>query len=288
MSMFRSALRETALNLRTRPGARLVTLVMVALAFIVFDTFLIISWNLQSIMDREQGMVGMEVFLETDLPDPAGRLIGDLISGMQGVQSVYYVSSREAEALFRAELPGHTDLLEVMGSDFNLPASLQVTFDNHSMTRSELDEISRAVEVMEGVEETVYGEDFLPGLIRTVASIRKLVFLLGILLVFSISMVVFYTVRLSVVRRALTVDIMRTVGAPWWFVRIPFVVEGVLMGVAGSAGGLALAAILSAILSGAVAHRFMPLSWLTLVILLGAVTGTVGALAGSYEREKRR
>jgi len=156
------------------------------------------------------------------------------------------------------------------------------------MTRSELDEISRAVEVMEGVEETVYGEDFLPGLIRTVASIRKLVFLLGILLVFSISMVVFYTVRLSVVRRALTVDIMRTVGAPWWFVRIPFVVEGVLMGVAGSAGGLALAAILSAILSGAVAHRFMPLSWLTLVILLGAVTGTVGALAGSYERERRR
>lgn len=288
MSMLRSAVRETALNLRTRPGARLVTLVMVALAFIVFDTFLIISWNLQSIMDREQSMVGMEVFLETDMSEPEGRVIGDLISGMQGVQSVYYVSSREAEALFRAELPGHTDLLEVMGGDFRLPASLQVNFDSHSMTQSELDEISRAVEVMEGVEETVYGEDFLPGLIRTVATIRKLVFLLGILLVFSISMVVFYTVRLSVVRRALTVDIMRTVGAPWWFIRIPFVVEGILMGVAGSAGGLALAALLSAILSGAVAHRFMPLPWITLVVLLGAVTGTVGALAGSYEREKRR
>jgi cell division transport system permease protein len=113
------------------------------------------------------------------------------------------------------------------------------------------------------------------------------VVLLGIVLVSSISLVVFYTVRLSVVRRYLTVEVMRTVGAPWWFIRIPFVVEGVFVGVAGSAGGLALAAVLSAVMSGAVAHRFMPLSWMALVILLGAVTGTIGALAGSYEKERR-
>jgi cell division transport system permease protein len=99
-------------------------------------------------------------------------------------------------------------------------------------------------------------------------------------------MVVFYTGRLAGVRRALTVDIMKTVGAPWWFVRIPFVVEGIFMGVTGSAGGLLLAAVLSKVLSGAVTHRFMPVSWMTMVILLGAVTGTVGALAGSYEKER--
>ena len=288
MSMVRSAVRETALNLRTRPGARLVTLLMVALAFVVFDTFLIISWNLQSLMDTEQSLIGMEVFLDSDLTEADGRTIGDLISGMPGVKSVYYVSPREAEALFRSELPEHTDLLDVMGSDFSLPASIQVTFFEDITRDNGIEEISRAVAALEGVQETVYGEDFLPGLIRTVSTIRRLVLLLGIVLVFSISMVVFYTVRLSVVRRALTVDVMRTVGAPWWFIRIPFVVEGILMGMAGSAGGLALAAILSAILAGAVNHRFMPLSWIALVVLLGVVTGTVGALAGSYEKERRK
>lgn len=288
MSLIRSAFRETALNLRTRPGARLVTLLMVSLAFVVFDTFLIISWNLQSLMDREQSMIGMEVFLGDDLSEAEGRTIGDLISGMHGVRSVYYVSPGEAEALFRSELPDHTDLLDVMGSSFRLPASLQVTFREDITRENGIAEISRAVAAIEGVEETVYGEDFLPGLIRTVSTIRRLVLLLGIVLVFSISMVVFYTVRLSVVRRALTVDIMRTVGAPWWFIRIPFVVEGIIMGTAGSAGGLALAAVLSAMLSAAVSHRFMPVSWITTVILLGAVTGTVGALAGSYEKERRR
>jgi cell division transport system permease protein len=286
MSLLQSSVREISLNLHSKPGARLVTLLMVALAFIVFNTFLIISWNLQGLMNREENTVGMEVFLQRDLSQAQGRVIGDNISSIPDVQSVYFVSPEEAEALFRAELPERSDLLDVMGNDFRLPASLQIVFEDEAMTQGRLSELARQIEAIAGVDEAVYGEDYLPGLLKTVTTIRRLVILLGIVLVFSISMVVFYTVRLSVVRRSLTVDIMKTVGAPWWFVRIPFVVEGIFMGVTGSAGGLLLAAVLSKVLSGAVTHRFMPVSWMTMVILLGAVTGTVGALAGSYEKER--
>ncbi len=286
MSILQSAMREITLNLHSRPGARLITLLMVALAFIVFDTFLIISWNLESIMDKEESLVGMEVFLQREISVSEGRVVGDLISSMSGVQSVYFVSPQEAEALFRAELPGRTDLLDVMGNDFRLPASLQIIFTEEAMSQGRISDLSRQIGAIAGVEDAVYGEDYLPGLLKTVTTIRRLVILLGIVLVSSISLVVFYTVRLSVVRRSLTVDIMRIVGAPWWFIRIPFVIEGVFMGVIGSAGGLAISAILSKVLAGAVSHRFMPLSWMTLVILLGAVTGTVGALAGSYEKER--
>ena len=60
------------------------------------------------------------------------------------------------------------------------------------------------------------------------------------------------------------------------------------MGTAGSAGGLVLAASLSSILASAVGHRFIPPGWITIVILLGAFTGTIGALAGSYEKERRK
>ncbi len=286
MSMIRSAIREISLNLHSKPGARFITLLMVALAFIVFDTFLIISWNLQGIMDQEENLVGMEVFLERHVSTAQGRLIGDNISIMQDVKSVYFVSSQEAEALFRAELPGRAGLLDVMGSDFTLPASLQIVFQAEAINQGRISELSRQIGAMAGVDNTVYGEDYLPGLIKTVTTIRRLVLLLGIVLVSSISLVVFYTVRLSVVRRSLTVDIMRIVGAPWWFIRIPFVVEGIFMGVTGSAGGLAMAAVISKVLSSAVTHRFMPMWWMILVILLGAVTGVVGALAGSYEKER--
>lgn len=261
---------------------------MVSLAFVVFDTFLILSWNLETILDQERNMVGMEVFLAGELTEGQGRNIADVISGMDGVLSVYYVSPAEAEALFRADLPSHTDLLDMMGSSFRLPASIQVVFSRGAVSSGRLHEISRSAAAIAGVERTVHGEDFMPGLVRTVNTIRRLVLLLGIVLVFSISMVVFYTVRLSVVRRALTVEIMGIVGAPWWFIRLPFVVEGVVVGSAGSAGGLLLTAALSALLSPAVSHGFLPVSWMTMVLMLGAVTGTIGALAGSYEKERQR
>ena len=286
MSLIQSALRETVLNMKIKPGARMVTLLMVSLAFIVFNTFLIISFNLQTILKREENLVGMEVFLEQNLTEQESRVIGDIISGMPGVQSVYFVSSQEAEALFRAELPNHTDLLEIMGSGFNLPPSLQISYDRETMDNNRIANLSRAIGGIDGVEDAVYGEDYLPGLVKTVNTIRKLVFLLGIVLVSSISMVVFFTVRLSVVRRSLTVELMRIVGAPGWFVRVPFVVEGIFVGVAGAAGGLILVAGLSQILSDAVVHRFMPVSWMSLVVLLGAITGVVGALAGSFKRER--
>lgn len=286
MSLIQSAFNETVSNLRIKPGARMVTLLMVSLAFIVFNTFLIISFNLQTILKREENLVGMEVFLDQNLSEQESRVIGDIISGMAGIQSVYFVSSQEAEALFRAELPNHTDLLEIMGSGFNLPPSLQISYDRENMDQSRIADLSRAIGGIEGVEDAVYGEDYLPGLVKTVNTIRKLVFLLGIVLVSSISMVVFFTVRLSVVRRSLTVELMRIVGAPGWFVRLPFVVEGIFVGVAGASGGLILAAGLSQILSDAVSHRFMPVSWMSLVVLLGAITGVVGALAGSFKKER--
>lgn len=286
MSLVQSAFRETILNLKIKPGARMVTLLMVALAFIVFNTFLIISFNLQTVLTREENLVGMEVFLGQNLTEQESRVIGDIISGMSGVQSVYFVSSQEAEALFRAELPNHTDLLDIMGSAFNLPPSLQISYDREVMDQDRIAELSRAIAVIEGVEDAVYGEDYLPGLVKTVNTIRKLVFLLGIVLVSSISMVVFFTVRFSIVRHSLTVELMRIVGAPRWFVRVPFVVEGIFVGVAGATGGLVMAAGLSQILSDAVVHRFMPVSWMLLVVLLGAITGVVGALAGSFKKER--
>ncbi|MCK5841243.1 MAG: permease-like cell division protein FtsX, partial [Candidatus Sabulitectum sp.] len=168
MSLFQSATREVAINLTSRPGARLVTLLMVAMAFIVFDTFLIISWNLQGIMDREENLVGMEVFLQRDISQAQGLVIGDNISSMPDVKSVYYVSPQEAEALFRAELPGRADLLNVMGNDFRLPASLQIVFEPEIMNQGRITELSRQIGSIAGVDDAVYGEDYLPGLLKTV------------------------------------------------------------------------------------------------------------------------
>ncbi len=280
MSLWKALGRETLNHLGQKPGARALTLVMVSLAFVVFDTFLLVSWNLEKLLQRELQSVRIEAFLAPELSEAEGRSLADLITGMNGVRSVYYVSVFEAEALFRAEMPEQERLLDLLSGQFRLPASIQVSlepgWDHEEGVRS----LAAAIQGLEGVSEAVYGEEYLPGLTRTVSAFRKLLVFLGTVLAISIALVVAYTVRLSVLRRSLTVEIMSIVGAPDWFIVAPFLVEGTITGLAGALGGLLLSAFLSMMLQGAVGHSFLPPGLFWTVVLLGGATGAVGAVLG--------
>lgn len=280
MSLWRALGRETLAHLGNRPGARAVTLIMVSLAFVVFNTFLIVSWNLERILHRELQSVRIEAFLSPDLTQAEGRSLADLISTMNGVRSVYYVSASEAEALFRAEMPEQERLLDLLSDRFRLPASIQVALQPGRDDEQSVRALAGGIQGLQGVEEAVFGEDYLPGLTRTVSAFRKLLVFLGTVLAVSMAMVVAYTVRLSALRRSLTVEIMGIVGAPGWFILAPFLTEGTLTGLAGALGGLALSAVLSAMLQGAVGHAFIPPGLSLTVVLLGGVTGAVGAVLG--------
>ena len=82
-------------------------------------------------------------------------------------------------------------------------------------------------------------------------------------------------------QRALTVELMTVVGAPDWLVHTPFMLEGGLIyGLLGSAGGLLLTGLSSMLLSSTVEHRFLPLSWVLAVLLIGTAIGLAGSRIG--------
>lgn len=278
--LLRSAFREGAMNVGGKLATFLITLLMVSLSFMVFDIFLVVSWNLGSVLRHEQENVGIEVFLLDDVGETEALVLADLISVMEGVRSVYYVSPREAEAVFRADMPEQADLLTLLGPQFHLPASLQVKLHPRYRTSDRVEALARTISGMGGVDDVVYGKEYLPGLTSAVSMLEKLVLLAGLVLAVSLSLVVANTVRLAVAKRALTVQIMSIVGAPGWFVRMPFIGEGIVTGVAGSAGSLMLTAAVSLMLSSSVPHEFLPWSWIALVLVLGACSGAAGSWIG--------
>jgi cell division transport system permease protein len=275
-----AVLRETLLNLRGKQAAVVVTLLMVSLSFVVFDTFLVITWNIRSILRNEQENVGIEAFLNDSLDGQSARALADVVTGMEGVRSVYYVSPEEAEALFRAELPDKADLLDMLGDEFRLPASLQISLLEEYRTEERVSALAGTLDRLDGVSDVVWGESYLPGLNRVVRSLQRLDIFAGAVLVLSISLVVANTVRLAVARRSLTVEVMSVFGASDWFLKAPFLLEGVATGLLGSAGGLAFTAAASVLVSASVSHGFLPGRWMAGVLLLGAVTGFVGSWIG--------
>jgi cell division transport system permease protein len=275
-----AVLRETWLNLRSKQSAILVTLLMVSLSFVVFDTFLVITWNIRTILGTEQENVGIEAFLSDSVDEQSARALADVVAGMEGIRSVYYVSPEEAEALFRAELPDKADLLDLMGSEFSLPASFQISLLDEYRTEERIAALAGTLGRLDGVTEVVWGENYLPGLNKVVDSLQRLDIFAGLVLILSISLVVANTCRLAVARRALTVEVMSVFGASDWFLQGPFLLEGVATGFLGSAGGLVLTAAASAMVSASVAHTFLPARWIIGVLLLGALTGFTGSWLG--------
>ncbi len=276
----RAALAESVRNVRSKLPSFLVTLLMVSLSFMVFDIFMLVSWNLGSVLRTEQERVGIEVFLEDGVTHTEAVVLGDRIAGMDGVRSVYYVSSEEAEALFRADLPEQADMMTLLGTSFRLPASIQVSLHPDYRTSERVGSMARTLAGFQGVEDVIYGEEYLPGLTRAVSVLGRLVLLAGLVLAVSLSLVVANTVRLAVSRRARTVEIMSIVGAPGWFVRLPFVGEGMLLGTAGAAGSLVLTRAVSAALAGSVEHSFLPGRWVLSVLALGLLAGWLGSWLG--------
>ncbi len=279
-ALLRMVFREIWRNLRGRGSSLLVTLLMVSLSFVVFDVFLLVTWNLGSVLEREKEAIGIEAFLEEGLSPEAARAMGDVIAGMESVRSVYYVSPREAEAIFRAQIPEKEEMLDLLSSEYHLPASLQITPAGGQLSPETMEELSRTVAGMEGVVDVVYGEEYLSDLSGTVSALARLDLFAGLMLVVSISLVVANTVRLSVSRRSLTVQIMSISGAPGWFVRTPYLVEGLFSGLAGSALALGLVALASGMLQGTLGHGFLPVRWSLLVVGLGGAVGLVGSWLG--------
>lgn len=275
-----NAFREGVMNVRGKLATFLTTLLMVSLSFMVFDIFLMVSWNLGSILRSEQENVGIEVFLSETVSQTEAVILADLISEMEGVRAVYYVSPQEAEAIFRSDMPEQADLLNLLGPQFHLPASIQITLHPDYRTSGKVGGVARTVSGMDGVDDVIYGKEYLPGLTRAVDMLETLVLLAGLVLAVSLSLVVANTVRLAVAKRALTVQIMSIVGAPGWFVRMPFIGEGILTGIAGSAGSLVFTWAVSLMMSSTVPHEFLPGSWIALVLVLGAASGAAGSWIG--------
>lgn len=275
-----SVLRETWLNLRGKQASIALTLLMTSLSFVVFDTFLVITWNVRSILRREQESVGIELFLDESVSEPEARAMADLVSGMEGVSSVFYVSPEEAERVFRSELPDKADLLDLLGDEFTLPASIQVSLYEDYKTDERMSDLARTLGSLAGVSDAVWGESYLPGLTEVVDALHRLDIFAGLVLLASVSLVVANTVRLAVARRALTVEIMSVCGAPDWFLRTPFLLEGLMTGLAGSLGGLVMTLAASLVVSASVTHVFLPPRWVAGVLVLGGSVGVIGSWIG--------
>ena len=176
----------------------------------------------------EQNVVA--VFLDKDLTDAQVEKVGITLNSMSNVDKVKLITKEEYLAKYAENLT--EGIVESYQGEKNpMPNTYIVSMKDLELFQDTLDEIQK----IRGVEEASYDA----GVAETLSQIRGVVLaigggIIGVLLVVSLFIIV-NTIKLTVYNRRLEIYIMKSVGATDGFVRFPFVVEGLTLGIIGAA-----------------------------------------------------
>jgi cell division transport system permease protein len=272
--------REATMNLRRNKLMTVAAILTAAVSLLLLGGVLTLGDFVSSITREIESRVEVSVFLSDNITDSQQQDVKSTLERLDVVKSVSYVSKEKAFEEFKKLYRDQPALWENIDADV-LPASFRVELadpERVDVVRSKLDK-NPAVEEIADQRETVQRLVRFTDLLRTFSVVMIIVLLGAAVLLIS------NTTQLAIYARRREIEIQKLVGATNWFVRLPFMLEGIAAGVAGAIIALFLLAV-----GKSVARSQFPV-WIPTTALHGAAFGqtmwllilgiTVGALGSA-------
>lgn len=271
------SLREALAAFRRAPLLTGLSAAMIGLSLFVVGLFGVAAHNIRLVLDQVESRVAVVAYLQDDMPGDQIEVLRTEVSRLPQVRDVLYISRRQAYELAREQLTGFESVFAGLeGNPF--PASIEITLQPGQRS---VDAVRRTADVIAGfpyVEDVRYGQDWLDKvyLLRRVAAAAAIV--VGGAFAAVGTLIIGAAVRLAIFARREEIAIMRLVGATDWFIRKPFILEGLFTGVLGSLLALPSTYLVYRLLSDSVVQlEWMPATWVVLGLLVGAVLGVVAS-----------
>ena len=252
------------------------------------------SMNVDVAMKSLEGNNSTTVYLQEGLPTLTSLRVGQEIKQLDNIEECEFVSKQDAVQNMLDMLGDDGTVLEGRLGDENfLPDAFRISMKDLNL----YDETAAQIEAINGVDEIIDYSDIAEQL----TSLDNLVTSVGFWIVLILSLVSLFiisnTIRVTMFSRRLEISIMKSVGATNWFVRVPFIVEGVIIGLlsGGVASGLLVLVYNKLVSSIASIPLFSPvdigpITWrITLIFMLaGALFGALGGLItlGKYLKKE--
>lgn len=286
-SSLRYLIKEGFRNIWTNRMMSLASIAVLMSCLVMIGSAMMLFVNIESLLGRMEEENVVMAFVEDGTSDADLDKVKADLESIPNVQSVEFQSKEDAwqEQLDTMD-DAQAEFFEGLSQDIPLPDGYRVTVDDLSMFDETVQKI-RAVNHVERVREN-------KELAEQLMSIRKGVSVISVVIVivlFAISLfIISNTIRLTVYSRRLEISIMKSVGATNWFVRLPFIVEGVILGIAAGVislfivygvyelVGSQMSSLLSALSISLVGFWKYALAMLAAFIGVGIVSGVGGSL----------
>lgn len=237
MQFLAHILCQAGKNVRQTWGTQIMTLLTVTLSVLIFAFFFLIYSNMLRASTRLGDDIRLIVYLDQDITTQMRPELEKKIHAFGPVEKIIFVSRTEAFTRLKAQLGKDKDVLNDLGPEF-LPPSIEVyplkTLDN----LARISQFSDFLLTLPHATKVQSGSDWLRRFNYFTNLLRIVVLLSGSLLVISMTFIVSYTIRLTVLSRQSELEILRLLGASNAYIRLPLLLEGILLGLLGSSFGL--------------------------------------------------
>ena len=230
-STIRYFLKEGFSGLKKNLLMTVASIIAVAACISIMSFSYCVVSNLQYMLDQMEDSIGISVFLNGDLTSEDIENMKTTISGLDHVTNVTYISPADALDQLKEQWGADEDIFIGLDDTNNpLSHSFQVELDQIESQDAVLAELQK----IEGVDKVEYGQS-LSEMLMSVSNVFQVAGILVMLVLGVISvMIIINTIRISVMNRRVEINIMKYVGATDWFIRWPFIIEGIIIGLIGA------------------------------------------------------
>lgn len=207
------------------------SIIIMCATMFMFGIFFLIGENINFAMKQLESQQGIRVMIKDEvITDGKEETLKAKINQIPGVNKVEFISKEDALSTVRTWIAGNKNSEEILSGydeDNPFPASFFVTLTD--LTKN--DEVQKQILKLDGVDEISSNNDLLSKLASIAKSVQMITLgLLAILVLISI-FIISYTIKLTVYARRKEISIMKYVGATNSFIRGPFIVEGIIIGI---------------------------------------------------------
>jgi cell division transport system permease protein len=249
-------------NIRRTPYQSLAALMVMFLTFLAVSAFIVIALGLQQILLYYESKPQAIAFFKDNTTDQDIQMIQNELNQTGKVTKLKYISKDQALEIYKDRNKNNPTLLELVTANI-LPASLEIS----AKTPEDLKPIAEVIRKEPVVEEVVFPEDVVASLTHATRLVRvvggSVVSFLVIFSTLIIIMIIGFKIR---IKRA-EIEIMKLLGASNWFIRVPYLLEGIFYA--------CLGAFLAWVITYAVVWYFEP----SLIAQLGEVASQLFPLS---------
>ena len=268
------------------------SLAIMCATMLIFGLFFMIIENLNNAVETLETQQGIQVFIQKTATDAQMEQIGEQIQAIDGVNKVTFVSKEDALNQTKEKLKDKQALIAGWDESNPFKASYLVTLTDLKLSSQVQDEIKKIdnIDSIQSRDETSNGLVAIANGVRIVSAV-----ILTLLVLISI-FIIGNTIKLTVHARRKEISIMKYVGATDSFIRWPFVIEGIIIGIVAALLSILVLGIAYSLITNAAANSIISTMGIkllsftdmtTLLVIVYMVLGIgIGALGSSISMRK--